>query len=101
MRIIRTSVLLLLVATSASARRHSIGWPLQLLSCVGGVVTSAPGIVDFAVNGGFVYFVDDSGEVQRVAKDGGATPTILARIPAETLWMEVDATRVYPGTAAR
>jgi hypothetical protein len=95
MRIIRTTFFLLLVATSASARRHAIGWPFSLLPCVPGTVTFAPGVADFAVNGGFVYFGDESGVVWRVPREGGVPPTELARIPSEVLWVEVDATRVY------
>ena len=96
MRIIRMALLLLLVATSASAaRRHAIGWPFTLLPCVPGTVTLAPGVADFAVNGGFVYFGDENGVVWRVPREGATPPTELARIPSEVLWVEVDATRIY------
>ena len=96
MRIIRTTLLLLLIATSASAaRRHAIGWPFSLLPCVPGTVTFAPGVADFAVNGGFVYFGDENGVVWRVPREGATPPTELARIPSEVLWVEVDATRIY------
>lgn len=98
MRIIRMTLLLLLVATSASAqvrRRHAVGWPFSLLPCVPGVVTFAPGVSDFAVSGGFVYFGDENGVVWRVPREGATPPAELARIPGEVLWVEVDATRVY------
>lgn len=95
MRIIRMALLLLLVATTASARRHAIGWPFSLLPCVPGTVTFAPGVADFAVNGGFVYYGDENGVVWRVPREGATPPTELARIPNEVLWVEVDATRVY------
>jgi hypothetical protein len=95
MRIVRTTLLLLLVATSASARRRAVGWPFALLPCVPGVVTFAPGVADFAVNGGFVYYGDENGVVWRVPSEGAAPPVELVRIPGEVLWVDVDATRVY------
>ncbi|MEK6371923.1 MAG: hypothetical protein AABO58_04430 [Acidobacteriota bacterium] len=95
MRTIKTAILLLLVATSASARRHAIGWPFALQPCIPGTVAFAAGVADFAVNGGFVYFGDENGVVWRVPREGATPATELVRIPTEVLWVEVDATRVY------
>jgi hypothetical protein len=95
MRILRTTLLLLLVATSASARRRAAGWPFALLPCVPGVVTFAPAVTDFAVDGGFVYFGDENGGVWRVPREGATPPTQLAGFPGVVFWVEVDATRVY------
>lgn len=95
MRIIKTTVLLLLIAASASARRHAIGWPFALQPCIPGTVAFAPGVADFAVNGGFVYFGDENGVVWRVPREGATPPTELVRIPTEVIWVEVDAARIY------
>jgi hypothetical protein len=99
MRIVKIALVFLFIAASVSAqpahRRHAIGWPFTLLPCVPGQVTFAPGVADFAVNAGFVYYGDYNGVIWRVPKEGGTPPVELVRIPNEVLWVEVDATRVY------
>jgi hypothetical protein len=99
MRAVKATLLLLLIAAAASAqpaRRRAIGWPFELVPCAPGMVAAAPGIVDFAVDGPFVYYGDFDGGIWRVPKAGGVVPTLLARNEGlEVLWIHVDATRIY------
>lgn len=100
MRIVKLTLLFALVAAAAQAqigRHRAIGWPFPAGPCVPGTITVAPGLGDFTLSGPYVYFGDANGDVWRVPKEGGVTPTLLGHVGggAAIFWIEADATRLY------
>src|SRR4051794_22260173 len=101
MRTFRTVVLFLLIATSAAAqhRRRAIGSPFPIGPCFPGTVASAPGITDFVVSNGQVFWGDFDGNIWRAPREGAITPSSVASVPGTTiLWIDADATKVYFAT---
>lgn len=103
MRRFITAFLILVAGVAAaqvSPRRHAIGWPFALTPCAPGTVTRAPGVRDFAVAGGFLYFGDDSGAVSRLPIEGGTVTTLTRVAGTQVRWVAADDARVYFATAA-